>query len=110
MTPTQIAEAQRMVRMEADEIAKRRRQHMIRIAITTLTVPTIDLTAGELAAVAAAIRRAIEDDKFPHAPRLDPLRAALARLDAALALEPTPAPKAPAPAQAAAITPRQRFA
>jgi hypothetical protein len=34
MTPTQIAEAQRMVRVEADEIAKRRRQHMIRIAIT----------------------------------------------------------------------------
>jgi hypothetical protein len=46
-------------------------------------VPTIDLPADELAAVAAAIRRAIEDDKFPHAPRLDPLRAALARLEAA---------------------------
>jgi hypothetical protein len=53
-------------------------------------VPTIDLPDDELAAVAAAIRRAIEDDKYPHAPRLDPLRAALARLDAALALEPTP--------------------
>jgi hypothetical protein len=37
----------------------------------------------ELAAVAATIRRAIEDDKFPHAPRLDPLKAALARLAAA---------------------------
>jgi hypothetical protein len=46
-------------------------------------VPTINLTDDELAAVAAAIRRAIEDDKFPHAPRLDPLRAALARLAAA---------------------------
>jgi hypothetical protein len=63
-------------------------------------VPTIDLPADELAAVAAAIRRAIEDDNYPHAPRLDPLRAALARLDAALALEPTPAPKAPPPAKA----------
>jgi hypothetical protein len=31
-------------------------------------VPTIDLPADELAAVAAAIRRAIEGDKFPHAP------------------------------------------
>jgi hypothetical protein len=30
-------------------------------------VPTIDLTADELAAVTAAIRRAIEDDRFPHA-------------------------------------------
>ena len=46
-------------------------------------VPTITLPEDELAAVTAAIRRAIEDDKFPHAPRLDPLRAALARLEAA---------------------------
>jgi hypothetical protein len=40
----------------------------------------VDLPDDELAAVTAAIRRAIEDDKFPHAPRLDPLRAALARV------------------------------
>ena len=53
-------------------------------------VPTIDLTADELAAVAAAIRRAIEDDRFPRAPRLDPLRAALGKLDAAP--KPTPHP------------------
>jgi hypothetical protein len=39
--------------------------------------------ADELAAVTTAIRRLIEDDKYPHAPRLDPLRAALARLEAA---------------------------
>jgi len=49
-------------------------------------VPTIDLTDDERAAVAAAIRRAIEDARFPHAPRLDPLRSALAKL------EPAPAP------------------
>jgi hypothetical protein len=55
-------------------------------------VPTIDLPDDELAAVMAAVRRAIEDDKFPHAPRLDPLRAALARLEAAMAPE---LPKAP---------------
>jgi hypothetical protein len=61
-------------------------------------VPTIDLPADELAAVAAAIRHAIEDDKYPHVPRLDPLRAALARLDAAS--NPTPDPKAPPPAKA----------
>jgi hypothetical protein len=63
-------------------------------------MPTIDLTDAEHAAVTAAVRRAIETDRFPRAPRLDPLRSALARLDAALALEPTPAPKAPPPAKA----------
>jgi hypothetical protein len=69
-------------------------------------VPTIDLPADELAAVAAAIRGAIEDDKYPHAPRLDPLRAALARLEAAKAASDKFAdsanlkPKAPPPAKA----------
>jgi hypothetical protein len=47
-------------------------------------MPTIDLTDNEYAAV-TAVRRAIEDDRFPRAPRLDPLRAALARLEAATA-------------------------
>jgi hypothetical protein len=68
-------------------------------------MPTIDLPADELAAVTAAIRRAIEDDKFPHAPRLDPLRAALARLEAATNVahvrhSTDPHPKAPPPAKA----------
>jgi hypothetical protein len=31
-------------------------------------VPTINFTDDELAAVTAAIRRAIEDDRFPHVP------------------------------------------
>ena len=56
-------------------------------------MPTINLTADELAAVTAAIRRAIEDDRFPHAPRLDPLCAALGKFEAAP--EPAPLPKAP---------------
>jgi hypothetical protein len=60
-------------------------------------VPTIDLPDDELAAVTAAIRGVIEGDRYPHAPRLDPLRAALARFDAAS--KPTP-PKAPPPAKA----------
>ena len=55
-------------------------------------VPTIDLTDDEHAAVTAAIRRAIETDGFPRAPRLDPLRSALARLEAAA--EPGAQPKA----------------
>jgi hypothetical protein len=59
-------------------------------------VPTIDLPDDELAAVTAAIRRAIEDDRYPHATRLDPLRAALARFDAAS----KPTPRAPPPAKA----------
>jgi hypothetical protein len=46
-------------------------------------VPTIDLPDDELAAVTAAIRGVIAGDRYPHAPRLDPLRAALARLEAA---------------------------
>jgi hypothetical protein len=53
-------------------------------------VPTIDLPDDELAAVTAAIPGVIEGDRYPHAPRLDPLRAALARLDAAR--KPTPPP------------------
>jgi hypothetical protein len=61
-------------------------------------VPTIDLPDDELAAVTAAIRGVIEGDRHPHAPRLDPLRAALARLEAAS--NPTPQPKAPPPAKA----------
>jgi hypothetical protein len=67
-------------------------------------VPTIDLPDDELAAVAAAIRGVIEGDRYPHAPRLDPLRAALARFDAASnsahGPNPAPHPKAPPPAKA----------
>ena len=48
-------------------------------------MPTIDLTDDELAAVTAAVRRAIETDRFPRAPRLDPLRSALAKLEPAAA-------------------------
>jgi hypothetical protein len=61
-------------------------------------VPTIDLPDDELAAVAAAIRGVIEGDRYPHGPRLDPLRAALARFDTAS--KPTPDPKAPPPVKA----------
>jgi hypothetical protein len=63
-------------------------------------VPAIDLPADELAAVAAAIRGLIEDDKYPHAPRLDPLRAALARFDAAANIRADADPKVPPPAKA----------
>ena len=56
----------------------------------------IDLTDEEYAAVTAAIRSFIEQDKFPHAPRLDPLRAALAKFDAGAEANPeAPLPKTP---------------
>jgi hypothetical protein len=61
-------------------------------------VPTIDLPDDELAAATTAIRRVIKGDRYPHAPRLDVLKAALARLEAASA--PEPPPKAAAPAKA----------
>jgi hypothetical protein len=48
--------------------------------------------------VTAAIRGVIEGDRYPHAPRLDRLRAALARFEAAA--EPAARPKAPPPAKA----------
>ena len=51
-------------------------------------MPRIDLSEDELQALAEAVRRLIDDDKFPLAPRLLPLRAALGKLDAA-AQEPT---------------------
>jgi hypothetical protein len=37
-------------------------------------MPTVDLTDDEHAALAAAIRSLIEEDRFPLSPRLDPLR------------------------------------
>ena len=63
-------------------------------------MPTINLDDDELAAVIAVLRRVIEEDRFPQAPRLDPVRAALGRLEAAANSEPvqnpSPLPKAPA--------------
>ena len=55
----------------------------------------IELAEEELAAVIAALRRAIEEDRFPRAPRPDPLGAAFAKLDAAPKLTPEPPPKTP---------------
>ena len=61
-------------------------------------VPTINLADDELAAVTAAIRRAIEDDRLSPCPAArSPLRAALGKFEAAP--EPTPLPKASPPAK-----------
>jgi hypothetical protein len=53
-------------------------------------MPTIDLTDDELAALTAAIRRLIEEDRFPRAPRLEPLRSALEKLKRAPPKTPPP--------------------
>jgi hypothetical protein len=42
-----------------------------------------DLTDDERAALVAAARKVIADDKFPRSPRLDALQSALAKLDPA---------------------------
>ena len=55
-------------------------------------MPVINLNDDELAVVTAALRRVIEDDKYPLSPPLDALRAALGKLDAALR-EPSALPK-----------------
>ena len=66
-------------------------------------MPTIDLTDDELAAVTAAIRHLIDQDKFPRAPRLEPLRSALAEA------RPRDGGGAnPAAAEAAAASPRRQ--
>jgi len=56
-------------------------------------MPMIDLTDEEPAAIAAALRRVIMEDRYPRSPRLWPLRAALAKLDPAAVPRPRPEPK-----------------
>jgi hypothetical protein len=44
-------------------------------------MPVLDLTDDELAAVIAALKEKLDRDRHPRAPRLEPFRAALAKLD-----------------------------
>jgi hypothetical protein len=44
-------------------------------------MPSIDLSDEEHAALAAYVLDKLREEKFPHAPRLDPVRSALAKLD-----------------------------
>ena len=41
----------------------------------------LDLSDDEAAALAQLLRRTINDDPYPHSPRLSPLKAILAKLD-----------------------------
>jgi hypothetical protein len=44
-------------------------------------MPIPDLTDEEHAAIVAALRKLIAEDRFPLSPRLKPLKSALAKLD-----------------------------
>lgn len=47
----------------------------------TASLPTIDLDDEELAAVIAVLKEKLDRDRYPLSPRLEPFRAALAKLD-----------------------------
>jgi hypothetical protein len=53
---------------------------------------TLDLTDDEARALAQLLRRTLDFDPFPHAPRLDPLKSILEKLEPA-----PPKPERPAP-------------
>jgi hypothetical protein len=52
----------------------------------------LDLTPEERAALIGLLRRALDEARFPLSPRLDPLKAILAKLD-----PPAPKPELPPP-------------
>jgi hypothetical protein len=57
----------------------------------------LDLTDDERAALVRLIRRALDDDRYPLSPRLDPLKSILAKLDEPAAPPPDlPPPLSPA--------------
>lgn len=57
----------------------------------------VDPDADELAAVVAAIKATLDRDRYPRAPRLAPLRSALAKFDPSV-VRPVADPKPPLPA------------
>ncbi len=61
----------------------------------------LDLTDDEKVSLVRLLRHAIDDDPYPHAPRLDPLKAILAKLD-----PPAPQPE-PLPPLKSGMTPRR---
>lgn len=65
---------------------------------------TLDLTDEEAAALAKHLRQALDYARYPLAPRLDPLKAILAKLD-----PPPPQPDPLAPIKAD-MTPRRKVA
>jgi hypothetical protein len=64
---------------------------------------TLDLTDDETAALVAHLKHAIEYDRYPMAPRLDPLKAILAKLE-----PPQPQPEPLPPLQTGLVPDRKR--
>ena len=60
----------------------------------------LDLTDDELAALTRLLKRTLDTDRFPLSPRLDPLKAILAKIEPPKPLEPRPSPKVYAPPRA----------
>jgi hypothetical protein len=58
-------------------------------------MPRIDLTDDEHEAIAKALRKLIDADRYPFSPRLRPLKSALAKLAPQPAKRPLPPPPKP---------------
>lgn len=71
-------------------------------------MPTIDLTDDELAATIAALKEKLDSDRYPRAPRLEPFRAALAKLDPRSGAKPATPPRPPLPQAGPSRGPRAR--
>jgi hypothetical protein len=71
-------------------------------------MPTVDLTDEELAAVIAALKEKLDRDRYPRAPRLEPFRVALAKLDPTAAPRSVAPPKPPLPQAGPTRGPRAR--
>ncbi len=56
---------------------------------------TLDLTYDEERALIALLRRTLDEARFPYSPRLDPLKAILAKLDPPKARPELPPPLRP---------------
>ena len=65
---------------------------------------TLDLTDDEKLALVSHLRHALEYDPFPYSPRLDPLKAILAKLE-----PPAPQPE-PLPPLKPGMTPQHKVA
>jgi hypothetical protein len=63
----------------------------------------LDLSDDEAAALAQLLRRTIDEDRYPRAPRLTPLKTILAKLE-----PPLPRPGEPLPPLPAGAAPKRR--
>jgi hypothetical protein len=67
---------------------------------THLAVMMLDLTEEETDALAGLLRRTVDDDRYPRSPRIQMLKAILAKIRPEPVHEPLPPPKRYAPPRA----------